>query len=101
MPWTVFYANGLTFSSDDGDPADAPREGVQVILTGSAENRRLLWKAECYCWEDEQWVEHDRFYADQYVSHTYHPIRLNGQTLAPERFKPILGRALAAKNAGG
>jgi hypothetical protein len=29
--WKIFYADGSTFSSDDGPWRDAPREGVQAV----------------------------------------------------------------------
>ena len=97
MDWVIFYSDKSRFSNEDGEPADAPREGVQAIV----QNDRILWRCECYCWEHNQWVEHDRFYADQYVSTSYHPIRLNGQTLPPEIFRPIKDAAVAYKKAQG
>lgn len=35
MDWTIYYGDGNTFSSDDGDPHDAPKLDVQVIAVRS------------------------------------------------------------------
>lgn len=40
--WTVFYADGSTFSSAQGSWADAPRFGVACVVYYHVANRRTL-----------------------------------------------------------
>ena len=34
--WLIVYADGSTYSSDDGPPEDAPTSGVQVVYNANA-----------------------------------------------------------------
>lgn len=58
--WAVFYADGSTFTSDDGGPADAPGLGVVVIAQADPEvGRMLMCRWDFYCWHEPQWWGHD------------------------------------------
>ena len=79
MRWSIFYTSGATFTSEDGDPVDAPRQGVAVIVQHDDDgNRNTLHRHDCYCWERGMWVEHDRFGCERYLDTEPHPVRLVG-----------------------
>jgi len=58
MPaWIIFYDDGSSFSSDDGGPGDAPREGVQIIAQAD-QGCGLRWvhSRDFYCWHNDDWA---------------------------------------------
>lgn len=93
--WIIFYADGSTFT---GKPEDAPREYVVCITQGS----RILHGRKCdyYCWEHDQWVEHDLNGLETYLNNCKYPIRLCGYTVPPQVFKAIFERAKEHKTGG-
>jgi hypothetical protein len=59
--WIIFYDDGTSFSSEDGDPGDAPRSGVQVIVVKDIScGRYCLAEQNFYCWEYDQWIPRPR-----------------------------------------
>jgi hypothetical protein len=55
--WIIWYDDGSSFSSDDGEPAAAPRDGVQVVTCADIGSGRLIWHgSDFYCWQDDEWV---------------------------------------------
>ena len=68
--WVVWYADESSFSSDDGEPWDCPREGV-ICITQYHESvgRFCHQETNFYCWhfEDSQWVPHDTAGLHQYL----------------------------------
>ena len=61
--WIVFYADGSSFSSEDGAPEDAPRRGVEIIAQREDDSGRVLWWGHDYFWwldGHRQWVGGDR-----------------------------------------
>lgn len=57
--WRIYYWNGATFDSNDGNPVDAPQDGVICIVGYSRHGRRYIacgynW----YRWEpdDRVWL---------------------------------------------
>jgi hypothetical protein len=68
--WIVWYDDETSFSSDDGQPWDAPRDGVVCITASKPSCGRFLiaWRSY-YCWhfDEQQWVPHDRDGERQYL----------------------------------
>ena len=59
--WIVFYDDDSSFSSDDGPPGDAPREGVQCIASVDISCGHYVHaEQDWYCWhfDDGCWVPH-------------------------------------------
>jgi hypothetical protein len=53
--WRIWYSDGSTFSSENGEPSEAPREGVQAIAE-RRDGRRLVWVyGDVYGWTGEGW----------------------------------------------
>lgn len=89
LSWCIFYDNDETFSSDDGLPEEAPRQGIVCIVQDS----RILWNSDTYCWEQNMWVVHDRYACERYLDNEREPIRLVGYCLPDDKFQAIMQRA--------
>lgn len=58
----MYYADGSTFSDDDGSPVDAPGyEAVCVVVPHPDVGRKILNGADFYVWHDGQWFDSDWF----------------------------------------
>ena len=55
MTWKIYYADGSTFSSEDGRPEDAPGHGVLAIADKNAANTVHMF--DWYYWRTdvEEW----------------------------------------------
>ena len=93
MAWTILYNDGTEFSHLDGEPSEAPRPNVACVV----QDDRILWNSDCYCWEDGEWVEHDRWSTEWYLDNDPHPVRLRGYTLTKAKFALLYDRAKALK----
>lgn len=62
MRWKIYYGDGSTFSSDDGEPEEAPRLNVQIIIQDDPDK---IWiaqqRADYYVWEYGRWWGKDLF----------------------------------------
>lgn len=54
IKWRIYYTDGTTFSNKDGNPYDAPKEGVQVILKTEPDVGRFMIAMKDYYWFDHQ-----------------------------------------------
>lgn len=61
MPvWRIYYADGTTFDSIQGSPADAPPYAVICILQkDKTYGRRILRMVDYYCWSPkvQKWLD--------------------------------------------
>ena len=49
MPeWKIYYTDGSTFSSDDGEWKNAPSDGVQALATAHPDFGRQVWHSNDY-----------------------------------------------------
>lgn len=98
IDWIVYYANGKSFTNEDGKPEDAPRQGVLVVaVRDQMVGRKLLFDQDTYCWQNEQWIPHDRFCCERYIDETKHPIRLCGYWVRDDSFKAAIREATSDK----
>ena len=101
--WTIYYADGSTYSSKDGSPYDAPRRGVEVILATSFEaegkNVSLLSNSDYYYWEPEVcewgWWHCDQWGVFMHLTRAKRPLVLFGEYVDSGRFSEIEKRAVA------
>lgn len=101
MPtWIIYYDDESTFSSDDGPPDKAPKEGVQVISNAHQATGKLLWhSAEAYCWHVEgEWVPHSEIGLRRYLTMSEQGkepgIYILGYTIPYFRFQKIYTAAV-------
>jgi hypothetical protein len=95
--WVVFYDDGSTFSSDDGGPEDAPKDGVLVVVVSDIATGRTMWhSADYYCWHKEgEWVPHNQRGLDRYLSLDDEPgIYLAGYSVPNATWQKIYRQAL-------
>jgi hypothetical protein len=68
--WIVYYADGSDFTSEDGEPWDAPRRYVAAIAVPNIENGcDILFGYNFYCWHFDEgcWVQHNESALDDYL----------------------------------
>ena len=98
--WVVWYSDGTSFSSDDGGPADAPRQYVQcVAVADEGCGRYVMSEQNYYCWHYEasppQWVPHDFVGLLQYLAAPGEKKTvLSGYWIARDRYAALRTRAL-------
>jgi hypothetical protein len=95
--WIIWYDDKSSFSSDDGAPWDAPREGVACIsVPHESCGRYVLGEVDFYCWhfEDTQWVPHDRIGMLQYLRKPgKEKVVIEGYWMAKDRYIKIKRQA--------
>ena len=69
IDWRIYYADGDTFDSAQGEPWDAPVRGVQLIIQRHHDPRErpfFQWMKDYYVWKHNRWYACDsdglRFY---------------------------------------
>lgn len=56
IDWVIYYEDGSSFTSENGEPGLAPRDGVQVVAVRDDRTDKLIWHSfDFYCWQGE-WV---------------------------------------------
>lgn len=53
--WLILYSNGFKFTSEDGEPQDAPSWGVQIIIEPHPIAGRVLIAKWDYYWYERGW----------------------------------------------
>lgn len=102
--WTIYYANGSTFSDRDGTAFDAPRDGVEIIVTSDIRTNRigLISHSDYYYYEptvcDWQWWHCDLIGMSQHLKRAKQPLVLFGEYTSANNFSDIEKRALAEVN---
>ena len=100
VEWIIYYDDGTTFSSQNGEPHEAPREGAQVLATRNGDVGRALWfGVDYFCWQDGEWVPRNSVGLHHYLRQPG-PVKIvvQGTGIAFERFKKILWRAASEEN---
>lgn len=96
--WVIWYDDWSSFSSEDGEPWEAPRENVICIAVASIEcGRYILGEVDWYCWhfEDDQWVPHNRSGMQQYLRRPgKEKVVIEGYWVTKERYGKIRSHAL-------
>jgi len=101
--WIIFYEDGSTFSDEDGEPADARKDGVVVVIVVDAPGvgRRMLHSADFYCWQSDgtgtfEWVPHNQRGLDYYLSKKGElGIYVAGYTVVHAKWQAIYEAALS------
>jgi len=97
LQWRIYYANGDTFSDNEGAPCVAPLRGVQLIVQVEPEVGRSFW-SECdyYWWEQEcdQWLGGDLAGLLDYLGRCSLATVLQGRTVPDRTYREIKQRAL-------
>jgi hypothetical protein len=95
MDWIIYYSDGSSFTSKDGPPEKAPREGVQVVVCEGEKVGKLPWHSEeFYCWQDETWIPHNERGLWVYLAKEPWPIVLQTYAIHPSKFQDIYQQAV-------
>lgn len=102
MKWAVYYDDGSSFTSDDGPPEEAPRDGVQVVAIADIDAGKQLWhSSDYYCWQDGEWVPRNAAGLHDYLRQPgKEKIVLQGRGIAHRRFVEIYRLAEADNRLG-
>ena len=74
-PYKIWYDDGSTFSSDDGNPEDAPMDGAQAILQWLPNgNYEIIPPNHYYWWMLDRWVSGSQSGIDRYLRKRDHKI---------------------------
>ena len=96
LDWRIYYGDESTFSSDDGEPQDAPSRDVQVIASPYERvGRRLVNRHDFYWYDvtDREWRGGDFFGFWDYLTLTGLKIPKFGRNIKLEDFDAIYQRA--------
>ena len=94
LAWRIYYSDGSTFSSEDGDPADAPGWGVIAIPQIDPEvGRSVMCKWDHYCWHGDSWWGHDLVGMLDCLALPGASIIKHGRTLSRGAYQAIRARA--------
>lgn len=112
MRWRIYYADGSTFSNEDGGPHDAPYYGVQAVCQPEPDvGLETLHAFDYYTYAKGRWyglsghdglVDHVTAYAPQIMA------LVVGRQIQRQQYQAIMRRALhdpdfpckSAKHAG-
>ncbi len=94
--WCIWYTDGATFSSDDGDPQDAPGAGVVVIAQDggnhddpyvkSGQGFGVVEGRDWYLYDRGHWFSSDMAGLVQYVAEPGYKIVKAGRWVPPDVF---------------
>lgn len=102
MRWRIYYADGSTFSSEDGGPEEAPTRGVIVIASEAANERGFTLQhggphaKDYYLWREDAdgWCLADMGGLwDYLLSRNGWKVVLSGETIRTEEYLRIVGVA--------
>ena len=92
--WSIFYEDG-EFSSDDGSPWDAPRQGVQIIAQCDEwVGYKLAHGSDYFYYESERggFAGCDLFGCYDHLIRADKPLVLFGRMMSDEAFKAFFAR---------
>lgn len=99
MYWKIYYEDGSTFSSEDGDVFDAPRTGVEIIVHEDSGGFSLMSQSSYYYWEPDRsdWGFNycDQFTLVLHLQRAKRPLIFFGAMITTSQFSEIERRALA------
>lgn len=97
--WTIHYAGGLTFSSEQGGPEESPGLGVlAVVIPDDTTGYRVMhgggphYGQGTYWWEKGQWFIGDVFGMTQYLAEPGWKIIRLGRTVTKDAWAQLWQR---------
>lgn len=91
--WRIYYHDGSTFSNEDGEPSQAPADGIEVIVQVDARaGRSVIEGKDFYIFDGAKWVGMDGDGMKAWFR-TRGELK-QGLTVSRQRFDEILHAAL-------
>lgn len=94
--WKIFYADGTTYSSNDGKPENAVKIGVQaIIVSDDRVGRRVESSEDFYIWTPDNggWRGANHFRMSEYLYEKGSKVVLFGRTMSDEQYADVMRRA--------
>ncbi|MDQ3730312.1 MAG: hypothetical protein M3355_12075 [Actinomycetota bacterium] len=101
MPaWRVYYGDGSTFSSEDGEPKDAPKRGVQLVAriidSPNGPQMAYAYRDDFYWWaEGDGWIGGDHYGFWDYMTQPGAKVVLFGRSIKDSDYREIVDRAMS------
>ena len=96
LEWKIFYSDGSEFSNQDGDPSQAPGDGVIAIAQRDMEADPFIHQGSDFYLFDldlfEGWGGVDQFGLAQYLSEPGYKIIKMGRLIGTEKWKRLLAK---------
>lgn len=93
LAWRIYYGDGGTYSSADGDPADAPARGVQAIVQADTQVGRHVLSGFDYYWWEGTWFGGDLFGLFDYLIEPGPKAVKFGRTVPNDVFERVIRAA--------
>lgn len=89
--WKIYYTDGSEFTSDEGNPWEAPRQHVQVIVqTDPDVGYELVDQKDYFYYEHERWWSADFMSAMRHLFQCKgHPLVLQGEMILTRDFMAL------------
>lgn len=96
--WIIFYGDGSTFDSTQGEAGEAPSADVQVVVQIDADHKWVTYaQSKCYVWgwkDDNRWIGVDDLgYLDYLLNYRGWKAILVGRWCDEKTFNRIFKRA--------
>ena len=98
LRWRLYYEDGTTFSSADGDPEDAPPWGVVSAVCRDKDDPRHVNAMhgtgfDYYVWDGEEWWGVDQIGLIDRLASRKAKVVCFGRTISTTTFQEIVGRS--------
>jgi hypothetical protein len=95
IDWKIYYADGSTYSNEDGEAAFAPGGGVICVAWYDQDNRRrLAHGADYYICDEGRWFGVDAAGFWQYMAEPGHKVVKLGRMTGDLNFRLIMSKAM-------
>jgi hypothetical protein len=97
--WRIYYADGTTFDSSQGEPEDAPATRVIIIVQrheDPQEHAYFVWMNDYYVWRNGRWYAVDYLALTMYwfIEKYDHPrASMAGETVANDVWQSTMAIA--------
>jgi hypothetical protein len=91
MWWRIYYEDGKVFTSDDGEPFDAPRVGVEIVVQEKDGSHELVFGRDHFYWEPSRggWMTSDWFGAIDHLMRSKRQCLLFGRQLNDDDWRAL------------
>ena len=95
MPdWRIYYDDGSTFDSDQGEPHDAPSEGFVCAVGYDERGQRYIMHGwDFYQWSSDQWWGMDRIGLHDRLRRNLVYAYKEGRTVTRTEFEALMSKA--------
>lgn len=92
--WKIYYDNGAVFTNEDGEPHQAPRQGVQIVVQEKDGDYELIHGRDHFYFEPKVggWYSSDLFGAMDHLLRAERQCLLFGRMMADADYHALMVR---------